>query len=64
MSTLVNFKIKDDAISYGDRGRINIYGIFALIFHIISIWGRRGHDRLVVGFTTTCAHQRFEFESS
>jgi hypothetical protein len=30
--------------------------------------GRRGHDRMVVGFTTTYAisayhHQRFEFES-
>jgi hypothetical protein len=29
--------------------------------------GRRGRDRMVVGFTTTCAisvyhHQRFEFE--
>jgi hypothetical protein len=32
-----------------------------------SIWGCRGRDRLVVGFTTTCAisayhHQSCEFE--
>jgi len=34
----------------------------------LEILGRRGHDRMVVGFTTTCAisiyhHLRFEFES-
>jgi len=37
--SFINFKIKDDTISYRDRGHINIYRIFALIFHIISIWG-------------------------
>jgi hypothetical protein len=36
--------------------------------HFILIWGRRGHDRMVVGITTACAisayhHQRCEFES-
>ena len=35
--------------------------------NIIPMWGHHGHDRMVVGFTTTCAisayhHKRFEFE--
>ena len=34
---------------------------------IINNWGHRGRDRMVVGFTTTCAistyhHKRCEFE--
>jgi hypothetical protein len=35
--------------------------------NIIPMWGHRGRDRMVVGFTTTCAisayhRKRFEFE--
>jgi len=42
---------------------LNIYAIFAakympliVMLHKLTYlhWGRRGHDRMVVGFTTTC----------
>ena len=39
-----------------------------LLRYVWMHWGRRGHDRMVVGFTTTCAiityhHLSCEFES-
>jgi hypothetical protein len=40
------------------NSRYNIYDRFTTITcfpKIFSISGRRGHDRMVVGFTTTCA---------
>ena len=32
-----------------------IYGLLLLFFSLLSFGGRRGRDRMVVGFTTTSA---------
>ena len=42
-----------------DRSCICLLGYLFCLFLHISIWGHRGHDSMVVGFTTTYAISAF-----